>query len=70
MMLIGGETAIILTRHGSDSYNQTLNHSIQGECWAQDGHAVRNVLPHLLLFPTHKTNSLVKDALHLCPPYE
>lgn len=60
-MFISGEEAAILTRHGSNSYNQTLNQSIQGECWAQDGHALGNVLPYLLLCTT-KIKLLVKDT--------
>lgn len=39
----------VFTWHGAHSYNQTLNQSIKGKRGAQNGHALRNILPHLLL---------------------
>lgn len=40
---------LVLTGHGSYSDHQALHHGIQGEGGPQDGHALSNVLPHLLL---------------------
>lgn len=49
-----------LTRHGSYSDYQALHHGIQGEGRAQDGHALSDVLPHLLLWGWK--SCLLKDA--------
>lgn len=46
---VENQTKAVLTRHGANSYNQTLDESVEGECGAEDSHALGYVLPHLLL---------------------
>lgn len=69
LFFAGEDIKVFLTWHGADTNDQTLHQSIQGEGGAEDGHALGDVLPHLLL---HEAQGRSTSQWHLNyhPSYE
>lgn len=69
LFFAGEDIKVFLTWHGANTNDQTLHQSIQGEGGAEDGHALGDVLPHLLL---HEAQGRSTSQWHLNyhPSYE
>lgn len=69
LFFAGEDIKVFLTWHGANTNDQTLHQSIQGEGGAEDGHALGDVLPHLLLQEA-QSRSTSQWHLNNHPSYE